>query len=400
MNEPANTIEAARKIKSILRKAFSKVDFTVKGRSYSYVEVDWADDDGPSSDAAKAVLLASKLAAINERDELVVGKKWRVHFYAYNKAKREADQLHRERLLQEDAVRRTREDAAIAEARRNKDAALAKVDQHPLPRVSDFAVFAAFEQLRERAETVVALDPNRTRRPSWAPPLVLDDELAEVCIKLGYLAADDKAIGRLWTHYATPQRAGRYARDHFSTHRLEGIACRGFQLFAGGERGTMSMLLFEAQREKDGAWRFGPIEYPSSWQPYWNRKRERRWAELIRERENLNHAGGAHDRIARIGQEIAAIDRADAADAQKHHDDTLLRQRALELARARVLDFVGAPGAQMQAAARLWGHCCCCGKGLTDPISLERGIGPDCWQAIVNHPEFATYIDARVLEQI
>jgi hypothetical protein len=43
-----------------------------------------------------------------------------------------------------------------------------------------------------------------------------------------------------------------------------------------------------------------------------------------------------------------------------------------------VLDFIGAPDVQMQAAGRLWGHCCICGKELTDPISLERGIGPEC----------------------
>ena len=55
-----------------------------------------------------------------------------------------------------------------------------------------------------------------------------------------------------------------------------------------------------------------------------------------------------------------------------------LRQRVIELARVRVLEFAGAPGLQMQAASRLWGRCFNCGKELTDPISLERGIGPDC----------------------
>jgi Family of unknown function (DUF6011) len=32
----------------------------------------------------------------------------------------------------------------------------------------------------------------------------------------------------------------------------------------------------------------------------------------------------------------------------------------------------------MQLAVRLWGQCFNCGKELTDVISLERGIGPDC----------------------
>ena len=25
------------------------------------------------------------------------------------------------------------------------------------------------------------------------------------------------------------------------------------------------------------------------------------------------------------------------------------------------------------------GKCGCCGRPLTDPVSIERGIGPDCW---------------------
>jgi hypothetical protein len=27
----------------------------------------------------------------------------------------------------------------------------------------------------------------------------------------------------------------------------------------------------------------------------------------------------------------------------------------------------------------LWPHCLCCGKGLTDPVSIARWIGPECW---------------------
>jgi hypothetical protein len=48
-----------------------------------------------------------------------------------------------------------------------------------------------------------------------------------------------------------------------------------------------------------------------------------------------------------------------------------------------VLDFAGAPEAEMQLAGRLCGHCCRCFRLLTDRISLERGIGPECWGNIV-----------------
>ena len=33
---------------------------------------------------------------------------------------------------------------------------------------------------------------------------------------------------------------------------------------------------------------------------------------------------------------------------------------------------------QMREGGRFCGHCCICGKALTDPISIELGIGPEC----------------------
>jgi len=92
----------------------------------------------------------------------------------------------------------------------------------------------------------------------------------------------------------------------------------------------------------------------------------------------------AKKRLAEIDRKIAEIDHADAQKAQQRREKQQLRLRAYELTRARMLDFVGAPDVQMQLAARLWGHCCRCGRELTDPVSLERGIGPDCWNDICN----------------
>jgi Family of unknown function (DUF6011) len=47
------------------------------------------------------------------------------------------------------------------------------------------------------------------------------------------------------------------------------------------------------------------------------------------------------------------------------------------------LERAGAPDAQMPAAGRLSGHCFKCFRELTDPVSLERGIGPDCLEGKV-----------------
>jgi hypothetical protein len=38
----------------------------------------------------------------------------------------------------------------------------------------------------------------------------------------------------------------------------------------------------------------------------------------------------------------------------------------------------------MQLAGRLCGQCCRCWRELTDPVSIERGIGPDCYQGIID----------------
>jgi hypothetical protein len=109
--------------------------------------------------------------------------------------------------------------------------------------------------------------------------------------------------------------------------------------------------------------------------------RAHEWKQLVGERERaptLYNGQQLKARLDEIAEKLATIDAEDVVRAQRHHERQRLRNRAYELAAARVLDFVGAPGAQMAAAARLWGHCFNCGKELTDPISLERGIGPDC----------------------
>lgn len=52
--------------------------------------------------------------------------------------------------------------------------------------------------------------------------------------------------------------------------------------------------------------------------------------------------------------------------------------RMTELATDRLLQFVGDPGTERLRGSQITGTCCCCGKTLTDKISLERGIGPEC----------------------
>jgi hypothetical protein len=380
--------EAARKVRKALRAAFPRAKMST--RSGCPIRVEW-DDTGPSVEEVTAALQAEPF--IESEKTWIDTIYLRAHGYnlylgCFNLAEREASQRDFERRQQEHASLLERQSAAVAEAhkaRRENRPAIEIVRQE---RPSDpAAIHEAFERLREKTEAQVAAHEG-DRRPSWAPPLILGEELAEVCQKLGYLGSDDKPIGRLWAHFATPKRSGRYVRENVSTLPLRGMSCRGFQLFAGSERQSTSEMLFEAQRNEDGGWRFGPYFYPREYKiPY---QRERQWEHLIRERVRLDHRDAASlseeeaiARRAKIAAGLAAIDGQNAAEEQMHLERQRFRQRALELARARVLDFIGTPDAQMRTAARLWGHCYHCGKELTDPLSLERGIGPDCYHGML-----------------
>jgi hypothetical protein len=49
-----------------------------------------------------------------------------------------------------------------------------------------------------------------------------------------------------------------------------------------------------------------------------------------------------------------------------------LRQRTIEALRPERFE-------RLQPDLMLSPHCLCCGKGLTDPVSMARWIGPECW---------------------
>ncbi len=369
--------EITRRVKGALRKAFPGSNFRVSARNG--IEVAWSDD-GPTAEQVQHALLRAKCAEMDEptfdgrpRFKGPGGESY--WFNRYNEAEEATKVAEWERLRQAGEERRWREQAAIAAAYKAKRAA-ARAEAEPIApnQSSDPAAFEVFEALRERAEVDVSIssEAERQRRPSWAPPLIIEGELLDACRELGYLGKDDKPIVRLWAQFADPKKKGTSLREQRSRHPLAGIVCRGFQLHAGSERGPLASMLFEAQREENGEWRFGPKVYVSDDGPRSPRSHE--WERLIRAREGQLSPADTE----RIDREIAAIDAKDLADQRAYRRRQWLWQRAIELAKARVLEFAGAPGLQMQAASRLWGHCFNCGKELTDPISLERGIGPDC----------------------
>jgi hypothetical protein len=378
-----SVVDAAKQVRTALKQAFPRSKFSVT--SHAGIRVVWTDD-GPEVQQVKDALVNAGCAeAVAHYGEIYL----RAHghhfwFDRYNVAERAAEEKTRELRHQEYERQRQREDEAVkaaARAKRSAEQAESGVSKPvALDPAQEQAAHQAFEALRVRAEADVTTDTERQHRPSWAPPLILDGELLETCRELAYLAPDDKPIARLWATFVDPKGSRRVLREEISSLPLLGINCRGFQLHPGGERQPRSSILFEAQRTSSDKWQFGPRLYipdyrsPKAWE----------WGSLIRERLRAQEALDSES-VERLSQKIAAIETEDRINAQAQQRQSRLRLRAIELAKLRVLDFAGAPDAQMQLAGRLCGHCCICFKALTDPISLERGIGPECLKYRVDY---------------
>ena len=371
ITEQTSDGDTTRTIKAKLRKAFPGATFSVTSGGVEQVKdvliaAGWAEP-WHTFDGKRALEIPGNTYANS------------ICFDRYNVAERAAshEDLTR-RSLEREAQQQRGLEAVRAAAAAKREALRAPA--RPLGASTDSPeAHATFEALRQRAEADVSTDAERQHRPNWAPPLILEGELLDSCIALGLLKPDDKPIARLWANFADPKKRGRVLREQRSHHSLSGIACRGFPTACRRRAGLRRLNSVEAQRTESGAWQFGPYVYTSDY--YSPRRAE--WERLVREREHcpdtyrgdpikIDHC------IVRTSEQIAAIDAKDLADAQAYHQRQALRVRAVELARARTLDFAGAPGVQMVLAGRLWGHCCNCGRALTDPISLERGIGPEC----------------------
>jgi hypothetical protein len=375
-----------RNLKAALRRAFSGTKFSVRTR-YSDAHVEWPDDSGPEVDQVIDALVQAGCGEAqvrwdDGRDLYIDGS--RVSLWRYNAAERVKWQQDCERHARERQERQERTQLALKAAYAAKEAAMPKAAPNQASNYeTNQRLHDAFEALRERAEAESSTTIDRQRRPTWAPPLVIEGELFETCVALGYLTADGKPIARLWAQFADPKKSGGVLRDRVSAHGLSGLAVRGFELHLGS---TRVEILFEAQRRADGTWRLGPQVH--SW---WLRPSTSKWNQLVRQRSDLeeqlktaaehgsNYVYQTEKSLQLIIAEIESINAAERAAVISGQNRDALRAQALVLAKARVLDFAGAPDVQMRLAARLSGSCCICGKTLTDPVSLERGIGPDCW---------------------
>src|SRR5215831_8589063 len=245
------------------------------------------------------------------------------------------------------------------------------------------------ETLRHRAEEYTA-DAATTRRPSWAPALVISDEFVQLARTVGLLKNGDKPVIRLWGKFADPRTKGTLLREQVGL-TLAGVRCRGFDVYVGIAR--KGSRLYQAKRGDQGEWEHGP----HSWEVPWNDDNYRSSRSLGHELSNqqtncrwyvrtIDECGGPEQQpnmvrdLERVQQVCANLEQKYRAARTGIDTRNAAQARLLVLARERVIEFGGGDHlTQMVAGARVTGHCCICGKELTDPVSIERGIGPDCY---------------------
>jgi hypothetical protein len=289
------------------------------------------------------------------------------------------------------------------------------------------------DALRIQAEIETA-DRAQTKWPTWAPAVVLDGELLELCYELEYLSRDDKPVARLWAVFADPKRKGTVIRTTYSQHVLSGIRCRGFELHAGTthDGGRMTNALMDSA----GAWSIGHVRWGHSSissMRVWVNKYQNRIHEIHRALEPrpapkgatpeerckwVIKQGGSEEQAQRILEferkcQAESLARWEKQEQQKRDPVFIESMRKREakivgwleqlrkdvakeeanpdwrfevltrmtvLATDRMLVFAGDAEGERQRGARVTGSCCICGKTLTDKLSLERGIGPECIQ--------------------
>jgi hypothetical protein len=75
-----------------------------------------------------------------------------------------------------------------------------------------------------------------------------------------------------------------------------------------------------------------------------------------------------------------------AADARRHERKSQAAKQSAATRQERRRDKVHIV-AKRSAAGLSTGpakHCYICGRFLTDPVSIDRGIGSECWQDVLN----------------
>jgi hypothetical protein len=262
-----------------------------------------------------------------------------------------------------------------------------------------------FERLRALAEADTAHKGTDQRRPSWGPALTVEGELDALLETLGYWQADDRHVLRLWASFADPKKVGTLLRTEVGALPMPEARCRAFELRAGTNRSGPYVL--RTKRGHNGHWDIdrgqskGFTGSGEDWNVHYRLMNERRNLDYLERRHAQQpdlHAQQpdlldspaviqeTRRRIAELEERKATLDGARGVHRK-------LCDRLHELACQRVAEFAGDPYPQMIAGAHVTGNCAICGRLLTDPTSVERGIGPECYGHIA--PALRAYVERR-----
>ena len=228
-----------------------------------------------------------------------------------------------------------------------------------------------FDQLRLRAEADTADAGADRRRPSWAPALVLSDEIVSALVDLNH-PLSDKKVAQLWATFS--------GRD-------KEVRVQEFELRLGTERSGLCLL--SAKRGSFGLWDVDTarIGFPlPSYQEFLNAENEYKHARSMVDyyKARLNdpiadpEREHARDELAHHKAILANIEQAKAERAAARARHQLQLNHLGDLIKQRVADFSGDPLTQMVEGAHATGNCAICGRLLTDPHSIAKGIGPEC----------------------
>lgn len=260
------------------------------------------------------------------------------------------------------------------------------------------------ETLRGLAEEFTA-EAAGTRRPSWAPALIVSEEFLELVRHFNLLPAGDKPVARLWAHFRDPRQRGTVLRNNIGL-TLSDVKCRGFDLHVGTKRQGPS--LFRARRSNDD-WSvnstLGTIIRSKKEYALTKQRAQRidaiyntRWSIKIKLSDPVVYPLLSHQ-LKQQEAELAELDRALVTAGEELSADNAKRDRLVELAKARVLEFGGLGTSdtmtQMVAGTRVTRTCCICGALLTDVVSVEYGIGPVCRQK--NSRAITEYVACKLL---
>ena len=129
-------------------------------------------------------------------------------------------------------------------------------------------------------------EAERQRRPSWGPPLIIKGELLDACRELGYLAADDKPIVRLWAQFADPKKRVRSCANSTAVTRSPASSAEDSDYMPGASAAWSVRCCSRHNVKNPASWRFGPDVYVSNDGPRSPRYRE--WERLVRTHESTS----------------------------------------------------------------------------------------------------------------